>query len=144
MQISPSDQEHADIDYFATDTEGHILHVASGGGVLPASVAASEEALLELHQYFLTLPESTAADLVTGLPTGLNYESFIRYARRGLFSFDKTNLHNHQDPHYYLMARPQHPLTVAELPPHIAKLLRRTQLPGMVAQLTTLDASTVL
>ncbi|MBC6696708.1 hypothetical protein [Hymenobacter sp. BT190] len=144
MYISPTDQLDADIDYFATDEAGHILHVASGGGVLPGSVAADEAALLELHQYFLTLPEPTAGgvqattDAANGGHTGA-----ARYARRGLFSFAKTNLHDHHDPRYYLVARPLQPLTVAELPPPLATLLRRTQLPGFVAQQTTFDVSNI-
>ncbi|QNH63197.1 hypothetical protein [Hymenobacter sediminicola] len=145
MQITPEDQEDADIDWFATDTDGHILHVASGGGVLPASVAASEEVLLELHQYFLTLPEPAAggAQATSDTPVGSS-PGAVRYARRGLYSFAKTRLHEHTDPHYYVVARPLHPLTVAELPPHIARLLRRTQLPGSVVHQTTLDVSTIL
>ncbi|SHK59708.1 hypothetical protein [Hymenobacter psychrotolerans] len=145
MHISPEDQEDADIDYFATDTDGHILHVASGGGVLPASVAASEEVLLELHQYFLTLPEPAAGGAQTTTdPTEGNYPGAARYARRGLYSFAKTRLHEHTDSRYYLVARPLRPLTVAELPPHIATLLRRTQLPEPVAQQTTFDVSNIL
>jgi hypothetical protein len=145
MHISPTDQLDADIDYFATDATGHILHVASGGGVLPESVAADEAALLMLHQYFLTLPEpaaggaQAAAEVVEG-----SYPSAARYARRGLFSFAKTYLHDHHDPRYHLVARPLQPLTVAELPPELAALLRRTQLPGVVAQQATFDVSSIL
>lgn len=145
MPISPTDQIDADIDHFATDATGHILHVASGGGVLPASVAADEAALLALHQYFLTLPELAAggAQAATATEDG-SYPGAARYARRGLFSFAKTNLHDHHDPRYYLVARPLQPLTVAELPPELATLLRRTQLPGAVAQQATLDVSSIL
>ena len=93
------------INYFATDATGQILHVASGGGVLPGSVAADEVALLELHQYFLTLPEPAAggAQVATDAADG-GYPGAARYARRGLFSFAKTNLHDHHDPRYYLVA----------------------------------------
>lgn len=145
MHISPTDQEDADIDYFATDTAGHILHVASGGGVLPGSVAASEEVLLELHQYFLTLPEPAAggAQATSDTPVGTS-PGAARYARRGLYSFAKTRLHEHTDPRYYLVARPLCPLTVAELPAHLATLLLRTRLPVPVATQTTLDASSIL
>jgi hypothetical protein len=143
MRISPTDQLDADIDYFATDAAGHILHVASGGGVLPESVAADEAALLALHQYFLTLPETGAALLAPGLPAGLNYDSFRRYARRGLFSFEKVHLHEPLDTQYRLVARPARPLMVAELPESIRKLLGGTQLPGPVASADTLDSRTI-
>ncbi|TGE22949.1 hypothetical protein [Hymenobacter metallicola] len=147
MRIDELDQEDADIDWFATDIQGHILHVASGGGILPESVAASQEVLLELHQYFLTLPDTTAAtaaEVEDGSEEAGSYQSFARYARRGLFSFEKTRLHERADTRYHLVARPALPLTVAQLPKRLAQLLSRTQLPGAVAGQTALDASQVL
>ncbi|MFD2786545.1 hypothetical protein [Hymenobacter rubripertinctus] len=69
MLIPTHDQLDADIDYFATDPNGHILHLASGGGVLPGSVAASHTDLLALHQHFLTRPETGAAQLAEGVDT---------------------------------------------------------------------------
>ncbi|SHI59818.1 hypothetical protein SAMN02745146_1139 [Hymenobacter daecheongensis DSM 21074] len=144
MQISPTDQLDADIDYFAADATGHILHVASGGGVLPESVAADQEGLLALHQYFLTLPEPAAGGaLAAAEAVETSYPGATRYARRGLFSFAKTDLHAPSDPRYHLVARPLRPLTVAELPPELAALLRRTLLPGSVVHQSTLDVSSI-
>ncbi|NVO85565.1 hypothetical protein [Hymenobacter terrestris] len=142
MLIPDHDQIDADIDYFATDTNGHILHVASGGGVLPASVAASQTDLLALHQHFLTRPETGAAQLAEGVDMA-EASGAARYARRGLFSFAKINLHNRADSHYQLVARPAVPLLLAELPPEMAQLLHRTQLPGSVATLDQLDAAAI-
>ncbi|UOQ65321.1 hypothetical protein [Hymenobacter volaticus] len=144
MRIDGIDQEDADIDWFATDSSGYILHVASGGGILPESVAASQEVLLELHQYFLTLPELEVAEVVNGTEEASSYQSFARYARRGLFSFEKTRLHERADTRYHLVARPLRPLLVAELPKNIAQLLSRTLLPGTVSEQTTLDSATIL
>ncbi|AYA38712.1 hypothetical protein D3Y59_17635 [Hymenobacter oligotrophus] len=147
MRISELEQQDSDIDWFAVDNEGYVVHVASGGGVLPGSVAASEEDLLQLHQYFLALPETEAAALVQAeahaARSGRNAEGFVRYARRGLYSFDKTNLHAHRDTHYHLVARPAQPLTLAELPGAVAALLLRTQLPVAVPQLAQLDIAGV-
>lgn len=146
MRIDEIDQEDADIDWFAADSNGHILHVASGGGILPESVAASQEVLLELHQYFLTLPETDSAvvaEVADGTDEG-SYQGFARYARRGLYSFAKTRLHERSDARYYLVAQPLRPLTVAELPKNIATLLRRTQLLAPVAGQTSLDAASIL
>jgi len=143
MRIDDIDQIDADIDWFATDSNGHILHVASGGGILPESVAASEEELLELHQYFLTRPETdTTVEAEEDTDAG-SYRGFARYARRGLFSFAKTRLHERADTRYYLVARPAQPLTVAELPERIAGLLGRSKLPGDVAEQSTFDVATV-
>ncbi|SDX91923.1 hypothetical protein [Hymenobacter psychrophilus] len=143
MHIFPADQLDADIDYFATDAEGHILHIASGGGRLPESVAASQEALLALHQHFLLRPETGAAQLADGADPA-EASGAARYARRGMFSFAKIQLHAPTDSQYRLVARPAVPLTVAALPPELALLLRRTQLPGPVAELAQLDSTAIL
>ncbi|WP_022822480.1 hypothetical protein [Hymenobacter norwichensis] len=143
MRIDEIDQEDADIDWFAIDGNGHILHVASGGGILPESVAASQEVLLELHQYFLTLPELEVAEIANGAEEASSYQSFARYARRGLFSFEKTRLHERADTRYHLVARPLRPLLVSELPAPLAELLSRTRLPGSVAEQTALDVATI-
>jgi hypothetical protein len=148
MRIDETEQEDADIDWFAVDSAGHIVYFASGGGVLPESVAASEEVLLQLHQYFLTLPEPADATQVrveaNAERSGRSTEGFVRYARRGLFAFDKTLLNEHRDMRYHLVARPAQPLTVTQLPKDLATLLRRTQLPGPVAEATRISISTVL
>ena len=140
MRIEEIDQIDADIDWFAADAEGNILHVASGGGVLPESVAASQEVLLALHQHFLLRPETGAAQLADGADPA-EASGAARYARRGLSSFAKIQLHAPTDSQYRLVARPAVPLTVAALPPELAQLLRRTQLPGPGAELTHLDAA---
>ncbi|TGE22245.1 hypothetical protein E5K00_18535 [Hymenobacter aquaticus] len=147
MRIDELDQEDADIDWFALDSQGHILHVASGGGILPESVAASQEVLLELHQYFLTLPDTTAAEAVAveaGAEEAGGYQSFARYARRGLFSFEKTRLHERADTRYHLVARPVVPLLASQLPKQLAQLLGRTQLPASVAEQHALDVTRIL
>ena len=41
-----------DYDWFAIDDNGYLLHFASAGGMLPVSVAASEEVLLKLKALF--------------------------------------------------------------------------------------------
>jgi hypothetical protein len=143
MRIDEIDQEDADIDWFATDSNGHILHVASGGGILPESVAASQEVLLELHLYFLTLPELEVAEVVNGAEEASSYQSFARYARRGLFSFEKTRLHERSDTRYHLMARPLRPLLLHELPAPLAEMLDRTRLSGSVAEQVALDVATI-
>lgn len=147
MRIDELEQQDADIDWFAVDREGHIVHVASGGGRLPESVAASELDLLELHQYFLTRPETAGAAQVkaeaNAAQSGRSAEGFVRYARRGLFSFDKTLLNEPADAHYHLVARPVQPLTLAELPGPVAALLLRTQLPGAVAAAEQINVAEV-
>jgi hypothetical protein len=147
MRIDELEQEESDIDWFAVDAAGCVLHFASGGGRLPASVAASQEVLLQLHQYFLGLPDTPGAALVLPEPnavrSGRSAQGFVRYARRGLFSFDKTALPDPADARYHLVARPARALQLAELPAPLATLLGRTRLPGAVADVAEVDISTI-
>ena len=141
------EQEDSDIEWFAVDGEGYVLHVSSGGGVLPESVASSQETLLQLHQYFLALPDTASASLVqveaNAEKSGRNYQNAVRYARRGLFSFDKTLLNKHLDPKYHLVVRPANPLTIKDIPEPISTLLLRTRLPESVREKTRVDISAI-
>jgi len=148
MRIDELEQESSDIEWFAVDSDGCVLHFSSGGGVLPESVASSEETLLQLHQYFLALPDTTNATLVqveaNAEKSGRNYQNAVRHARRGLFSFDKTLLNKHLDPQYHLVARPANRLTIKDIPEPISTLLLRTRLPEAVlekAQLLIADVA---
>ncbi|WP_324676306.1 hypothetical protein [Hymenobacter sp. GOD-10R] len=147
MRIDEIEQEDSDIEWFAIDSDGHVLHISSGGGVLPESVASSQETLLQLHQYFLALPDTVAASLVqveaNAEKSGRNYQNAMRYARRGLFSFDKTLLNKHLDPQYHLVVRPVAVLTIKDIPEPIATLLRRTSLPDSVLSKTHLIVSDI-
>ena len=147
MRIDELEQEDSDIEWFAVDGDGHVLHFSSGGGVLPESVASSQETLLQLHQYFLALPDTAAAALVeleaNAEKSGRSYQNAVRYARRGLFSFDKTALNKHLHPQYHLVARPVSPLTIKNIPEPIATLLRRTSLPDSVLTQTQLLVSDI-
>ena len=148
MRIDELEQESSDIDWFAVDSDGHILHFSSGGGVLPESIASSEETLLQLYQYFLALPDTASASLVqvqaNAEKSGRNYQNAVRYAQRGLFSFDKTLLNKHLDPQYHLVVRPTDPLTIQHIPEPIATLLLRTRFPEPVLEKTKLVVSDIL
>ncbi|GAB2959768.1 hypothetical protein GCM10027048_28930 [Hymenobacter coalescens] len=143
MRIDELEQHDSDIDWFAVDRDGYVVYFASGGGLLPESAAASAEALLQLHHYFLTLPETPGAAQVQVEPNaarnGRNAQGFVRYARRGLFAFDKTRLNEPRDTQYHLVARPAQPLLAAALPGPLAALLLRTEVPLAVATATQVD-----
>jgi hypothetical protein len=146
MRIDELEQEDSDIDWFAVDQHGYIIHFASGGGRLPESVASSEENLLELHRYFLELAEKASAASVQLAPDanrGGNYQGQLRYAQRGLFSFYKASLRDLADPYYLLFARPAQPLTIQEIPAPLARLLSRTQLPASILDKTRVDSTTI-
>lgn len=155
MEISSIDQEVTDFDWYAVDPDGYVIQFASGGGPLPGSVAASCEALTQLHDYFLSLsPETTTAHLNPRLVQvepylrndedayGRYVHSFVNYGKRGLYAFNKTDL-AHQDNRYHLVAYPEIPLLLAALPPHISALLSRTRVPFAVSRVDTVDANAI-
>ncbi|MBH8558290.1 hypothetical protein [Hymenobacter negativus] len=149
MEISDIDQEVSDFDWFAVGADGYILHFASAGGVLPTSVAASKEELALIAEHFNRLPETLQADKVQVIASikqekGVRYDSFLHYARRGLFSFDKTRLEARLDTFYQLIARPQHPLMLSDLPAEIAVILSKTRGHFSVAIMTKVDVSVIL
>jgi hypothetical protein len=130
------------------------VQFSSGGGRLPGSVAASNEAPAQLTHYFLTLStEATAAhrppDLSLFVPHVRNeyaatvyaYSS-VNYAKSGLFAFNKTDL-THRDNYYHLVASPAKSLCLAELPSDIGRLVARTRLPWVIGEITTLDANAI-
>jgi hypothetical protein len=148
MQISDIDQEVTDFDWYAVEANGYLVQFASGGGPLPASVASSLEALQQLHAYFLALPIQATPVRLTQLAADIvdverYVKSFVNYAQRGLFSFDKTDLAHRNNMMYHLVAYPEAPLSLAELPTEIAALASRTRLPFPIVGVSTIDAKKI-
>ncbi|WP_123911571.1 hypothetical protein [Chryseobacterium sp. G0162] len=131
------EQQTLDIDWFFTDGN-HIGFVASGAGKLPETVAQSSENNEKLISYFRDLPEisdvviNSELDslLVKIFGSGANeryLQDFVSMTKKGLYSFDKTNLNNFLDPHYHLVASPKTPLKLKELPHDILDIVIGTQ-----------------
>jgi hypothetical protein len=70
-----------------------------------------------------------------------NYiEDYISFARKGIFSFDKTVLTNYSDEHYHLVASPSKILNLNQLPDNIIQLLNRTQFKSIISETETVFA----
>lgn len=131
------EQQTLDIDWFFTD-ENHIGFVASGAGKLPETVAQSSENNEKLISYFRNLPEISDVVINPELDSLLvkifgngaderYLQDFVTMTKKGLYSFDKTNLNNFLDPHYHLVTSPKTPLRLKELPHHILDIFVKTQ-----------------
>jgi hypothetical protein len=154
MEISSIDQEVTDLDWYAVDPTGYLVQFASGGGPLPSSVAACQEALVQLQHYFLSLSaETTTAHFNPNLPQvvprlsnsyayNLYSRSSADYAKSGLFAFAKTNL-AHRDNQYHVVAYPAQPLLLQALPAPIRALVSRTRLPFAIGDSLTLNANDI-
>jgi hypothetical protein len=146
VQFTELDQKTTDIDWFAVDAAGHDIHFASCGGKLPNSAASSQAALAHVTRYLRSLPAlvpAAAIQIEKGLDKGGDYSSFITYACRGIYSFNKIDAGHTGDPYYHLLAAPLQILRIADLPPEIAAILTHTYFPFAIAGLSTINSNTI-
>lgn len=147
-------QETIDIDWFLKDDEGFIAHIASGGGRLPKSVTESESDLEFLIKYFRNLPEINADVVINPnldryIRLSSNWErdrylgDFIRMAKKGVYSFDKTHLGNFNDDQYHLVATPIRKINFNGLPPDVKVKLEKTAIHYKILNLETFCVSDI-
>lgn len=116
MEIT--DQFAYDFDWFFVDSEGQLCHVASAAGRLPTRIGRmGVEEIQNISRLIRLLPAqfeyeiNPRLDEIKSFESNLqrtNYlEDFILFAKRGLYSFDKSKLNNFEDPHYHLVAYPK-------------------------------------
>lgn len=110
-----------DIDWFCA-INGIYVHVASAGGNIPNFI----------DNYSVLRPSQRAAEALVDINTddeihineaflrGMNVNlehylpSFVRMAKKGFYSFDRTNVDNPEDDHYHLVAWPTHSVSNVE------------------------------
>ncbi|MBD2769589.1 hypothetical protein IC235_17000 [Hymenobacter sp. BT664] len=126
-----------DVDWFAFNNLNAVLHFASAGGLVPYFV---DEHISELATKVLSLPIVSPEVIINedlsnfvSLPDQKSFdlyvESFLNFARRGLFSYDKSILNNYESPLYYLVAAPSKALDRKELSDSLLSLIPQTILP---------------
>jgi len=128
-----------DIDWFLIDIDYTIIHIASGGGLLPISIAASKENCDLCTRFFRNeAMQYLAYDINPLLHKYRSFantadeekylEDFCLFSKKGIYSYDKTVLNDPYDLHYHCVAIPQYPFVFAHLPPKIQDILKQTQL----------------
>ena len=129
-------QQTLDIDWFFI-ADDKIGFVASAAGKLPQSVTILDEKIGIISSYFRNLPERTTVIINDKLEeiknTSINENylgDFVYMAKRGLYAFDKSLLNNFSDLTYHLVAKPQQPLSLKELPNEIFDLIKKTTYDG--------------
>ncbi|WP_125719601.1 hypothetical protein [Flavobacterium ustbae] len=116
MSYTVLEQYSRDIDYYIYNVTLGLLHFASAGGRLPRVIEANDIANEQLHENISQLPSDfkyiTNPNLseILGL-NQLQLESyltdFVEIAKKGICSFDKTNINNPEDQTYHLVAWPE-------------------------------------
>lgn len=147
--ITDIEQQTMDIDWFLTGGE-YIGFMASGGGKLPASVAESEEKRRILAHYFRNLPEISEVminpELDSILDSGVDdryLEDFVLMTKKGLYSFDKTDLIQFLDSRYHLVASPKHPLKLEDLPQNILEIVVKTNYSKKLVEIQGINISEI-
>lgn len=132
-------QAASDIDWFAVDRRGNILYVASGGGVLPASIADDREGVRIVATFMRTLPDLSPdcivhdrLDQIVLFRDKKEKDDYLRdfgeMARRGFYSYDKTFAGDFRDTNYHLVCKPEISLNESDLPGHIMEIIGKTRL----------------
>lgn len=108
-----------EFDWLGSDAEGHVaLFSTAGGGYAPQEFLRDTDAHDAAIEAILALPVSTTARFAPALPSGKK-NTWRMMAERGLFAFDSDA----NGGPYRLVAAPQAPVRVAELPAIAAEAL---------------------
>jgi len=130
MAYSELEQESTDLDIYFED-ENKFVHLASGGGRLPTQIAdldtANENFIRQLNDENSIFDFEINPNLKNllelddnGLELYLN--DFVRNAKRGFHSYDKTNLGMFEDSTFHLVAKPIFKKDIKELYSRIPNL----------------------
>lgn len=135
--IDTSEEFTRDWDWYACDEKGRIGHFTTAGlRALPRAVKQDREVAERLMRYFFDEAKEVsgysvrqAAELDAGgweKPGARErfLASFIKMARKGLFSFNTEMLHG-RAARYYAVAMPERALHLDDLPPDIRNMVSR-------------------
>lgn len=112
MAYSLLEQETMDLDIFLKDSNKYV-HIATGGGQIPNNLASldisSEEFKnLQLDNIYDEIEINPFLNEILNLDNLESYlEDFIKYAKLGFYSYDKTKLGDFKNFDFHLVAKPK-------------------------------------
>ncbi|MFM8536299.1 MAG: hypothetical protein ACKOEC_22420 [Acidimicrobiia bacterium] len=117
-----------DYEWFACDTDGCVaVFTTASNGPIPTEVLRELSLVDALQKSVRSLPHRGGATMLVRLPRP---DGFLRFASQGLFAYDWTAARG-LDGDYEMLARPQRPLRLADLPEEFQPLLRELTLSGV-------------
>jgi len=128
MGVKSADEVQCfEFDWLASDVDGHVaLFSTAGGGFAPEAFLRDTDAHDAAIDVLLGSPASTRVRFAPQLGAGLR-NTWLLMAERGLYTFDS-------DPHgapYRLVAAPERPVRIADLPPSVGTVARQVFLPHL-------------
>ena len=121
-----------EFDWLAADDAGQLAQMLSSGiGRVPEVALSSEEDLFALHLFLDELPNTEPLSI----PEGSFQSLLAQPQRRGLYVYDAdANALDEtgRTEHYTLIAAPQQPLQLEQLPEELRSVVAR--LPGRFAE----------
>lgn len=124
MIIDVEQEFTRDWDWYAVDQDGHLGHFTSAGlRTLPKSVKNDREAAELIARYFFEQAPATGGWSLRAKRRKQGSEDFALMATKGLFSFDTELVHGSQG-RYYLVAIPETPLHINDVPENISGVSR--------------------
>ena len=116
MAYTELEQNTIDLDLYLEDVEKSI-HIASGGGRIPERIAQSDIAIEEFKDNLNDINESNEILINPNLQELLNLNTdealelylrdFVKRARQGFYSYDKTYVGEFDDFTFHLVAKPK-------------------------------------
>lgn len=138
--------EDLDCGWIAADREGRVgVFVTGGRGPVPRVALLPERPPVEEIEFFLgALPSFTTARVVVQLKRP---DDFVESAERGFFAYDWTDVHRAEREalgSYELIAAPDKPISIKELPKEITDLLQGIVLDVSFTQERLIDVTKYL
>lgn len=119
-----------DAGWLAMDSLRQVAVFTTGGaGPIPVSAQASSP---DVEQLVRSLAEISECELLADINRP---DDFLAFAKRGLFSYDWSDVHRTQSNcvgGYELQARPVRPLTIEQLPKALQLIATATKLEAVV------------
>ncbi|RWW99609.1 hypothetical protein [Flavobacterium cerinum] len=122
MAYSEIEQSTLDLDIFFTDNK-KLIHLASGGGILPDNLIETDaynddilKLIPSLNTEFEIEINPNLSEILNLIENGLeNYlAGFIEIAKKGFYTYDRSNIGQFNDTTFHLVAKPKTDLNLNE------------------------------
>ena len=111
MAYSQIDLQTSDFDIFLFDLK-KAVHLASGGGNLPTPLYETDRHNESVSAALNNFEGEFDIEInPTELSAGSDLSSFIAFAKKGFYTYDKTFPGNFEDTTFHLVAKPKQPFT---------------------------------